>query len=278
MAPKVRLGVSDATYLRPLLVGLENANSPFELSSDLPAVNSVHLNKRTNDLRCAFLSPIDYARYGGAYRIVPHVCVSSAIPTGTITFTVKNGVRNILKVAVDVRVTSEIVLAKIILLERFRNLPEDRSEIEFLPMMASLDTMLQKADAALIVNLSPTKTPLSSHYTLDLVEEWTDMTGLPYVHGFWVAREEDIDDIHVKALIDARRSGVPQIQAMINDPAFQSKATPEALETYFESFSYDFGQPEIDSLSEFISFAYFHGALSDVPEINFFDYSAPPEN
>jgi predicted solute-binding protein len=278
MASKVRLGVSDATYLRPLLVGLENADSPFELSSDLPAVNSVHLNKRTNDLRCAFLSPIDYARYGGAYRIVPHVCVSSANPTGTITFTVKNGVRNILKVAVDVRVTSEIVLAKIILLERFRNLPEDRSEIEFVPMMPSLDTMLQKADAALIVNLSPTKTPLSSHYTLDLVEEWTDMTGLPYVHGFWVAREEDIDDVHVMALIDARRSGVPQIQAMINDPTFGSRATPQELETYFESFSYDFGQPEIDSLSEFISFAYFHGALSDVPEINFFDYSAAPKN
>jgi chorismate dehydratase len=273
MASRVRLGVSAATYLRPLLVGLEHAASLFELSSDLPAVNSVHLNKRTNDLRCAFLSPIDYARYGGSYRIVPQVCVSSANPTGTITFTVKNGVRNIRNVAVDVRITSEIVLAKIILLERFRNLPENRSEIKFIPMMPSIETMLQKADAALIVNLSPTKTPLSNHYTLDLVEEWVDMTGLPYVHGFWVAREEDIEDVHVKALIEARNGGVARIKALINDSALPANVTPQELETYFESFSYDFGQPEIDSLSEFIRFAYYHGALSDVPEVNFFDYS-----
>lgn len=272
MALKVRLGVSAATYLRPLLLGLENAGSLFELSPDLPAVNSVHLNKRTNDLRCAFLSPIDYARYGGSYRIVPQVCVSSANPTGTITFTVKNGVRNIRKVAVDVRITSEIVLAKIILLERFRNLPENRSEIEFIPMMPSVETMLQKADAALTVNLSPTKTPLSDHYTLDLVEEWVDMTGLPYVHGFWVAREEDIDDVHIKAIIDARMSGVAQMNVMISDSALQSNVTRQELETYFESFSYDFGQPEIDSLTEFIQFAYYHGALSDVPDVNFFDY------
>ncbi|HEY6951861.1 MAG TPA: hypothetical protein VI758_05605, partial [Bacteroidota bacterium] len=133
MSSKIRLGVSDAVYLRPLLAGLNSADSLFEPAFDLPAVNSLHLNKRTNGLRCAFLSPIDYARYGGLYRIVPHVCVASSKATGTITLTVKRGVRNIRAVAVDIRVTSEIVLAKIIMRERFRNLPEDRDAIEFLP-------------------------------------------------------------------------------------------------------------------------------------------------
>ncbi len=273
MASKVRLGVSDAIYLRPLLVGLESVDSPFELSFDLPAVNSIRLNERTNDVRCAFLSPIDYARHGGAYRIVPQVCVASKRSTGTITLTVKNGVRNIRKVAVDVRVTSEIVLAKIVLRERFRNLPEDRAEIEFVPMMPSLDAMLQKADAALIVNFTPTKSRPSEHYTLDLVEEWTDMTGFPYVHGFWVAREEDISAEHIHALVDARNRGVSQIESIINDPALQTGSSREELETFFEAYSYGFGQTEIDSVTEFVTFAYFHGALVDVPEVALFDHS-----
>ena len=273
MASRVRLGVSDATYLRPLLFGLETADSPFELSFDIPAVNSLHLNKRTNDLRCAFLSPIDYARYGGSYRLVPQICVSSARPTGTIILTVKHGVRNIRKVAVDIRVTSEIVLAKIILLERFRNLSEDRAEIEFIPMMPSLEPMLQKADAALIVNPSPAKNPRSDHFTLDLVEEWSDMTGSPYVHGFWVAREEDIGVDHIKALTSAKNLGVAQIPAMARDPALRANVSEQELETYFESFSYDFGQSEVNSVTEFVTFAYYHGALVDVPEITFFDFS-----
>jgi predicted solute-binding protein len=274
MASKVRLGVSDAMYLRPLLFGLETADSPFELSYDIPAVSSLHLNKRTNDLRCAFLSPIDYARYGGSYRLVPQICVSSSRSTGTITLTVKHGIRNIRKVAVDIRVTSEIVLAKIILLERFRNLSEDRAEIEFVPMMPSLELMLQKADAAVIVNPSPVKSPLSDHFTLDLVEEWSDMTGFPYVHGFWVAREEDIGIDHIKALTNAKNLGVAQIPAISRHSALQANVSEQELETYFESFSYVFGQSEIDSVNEFVTFAYYHGALVDVPEITFFDLSA----
>jgi predicted solute-binding protein len=273
MASRVRLGVSDVASLRPLLVGLDSVDSPFELSFDLPAVNSIRLKERTNDLRCAFLSPIDYARHGGSYRIVPQVCVASKRPTGTITLTVKNGVRNVRKVAVDVRVTSEIVLAKIVLKERFRNLPEDRAEIEFVPMMPSLEAMLQKADAALIVNFKPSKNPLSEHYTLDLVEEWTDMTGFPYVHGFWVAREEDIDVEHIQSLVDAKNRGVSQIEAIINDPALQIGSSREELETFFEAFTYDFGQTEIDSVAEFVTFAYFHGVLGDVPEVALFDHS-----
>jgi predicted solute-binding protein len=273
MASRVRLGVSDAMYLRPLLAGLNIAGSPFELSSDFPAVNSLRLSERTNDLRCAFLSPIDYARHGGSYRIVPDVCVSSAHSTRTITLTVKNGVRSIRRIAVDVRVTSEIILAKIILLERFRNLPADRSDIEFVPMMPSLETMLQKADAALIVNLSPTKYLPPQHYTLDLVEEWSDMTGFPYVHGFWVAREEDIDGDHIKALIDAKNRGVAQIDSISQEYASRAEISQQELKKYFDSFSYDFGQSEIDSVAEFFTFSYYHGVLADVPELTFFDFS-----
>jgi len=273
MPAKVRLGVSDATYLRPLLFGLNAEDSPFELSFDYPAVNSVHLNERTKGLRCAFLSPIDYARHGGLYRIVPQVCVSSTQATGAVTLTVKRDVRNIRKVAVDVRVTSEIVLAKIVLLERFRNVPEERSEIQFIPMMPSLETMLQKADAALLVNLSAAKSPVTEHHTLDLVEEWSDLTGLPYVHGFWVAREEDFGEDYVRSLIDARDRGVSHMDAVVSNSA-QSNVPQEQLATYFESFSYDFGQDEIDAVEEFMKFAYYHGVLGDVPELSFFDHFA----
>jgi predicted solute-binding protein len=271
MQSKVRLGVSDAAYLQPLLHGLSSPDSPFEPVVDLPASNSIHLNERTGNIRCAFLSPIDYLRYAGPYRIVPDACVSSSKSTRTITLTVKSGVRNIRRIAVDVRVTSEIILARIVLLERLRNSPENRQELEFIPAMPSLDSMLSKADAALIVNLSPSKTPVTNEFTIDLVEEWSDMTGLPYVHGFWVAREEDLTAQQVKGLINAKKRGIEMMEESVRTVASRSQVPAEVARDYLESFSYDFGQDQIDSLAEFGSYAYYHGALGDIAELNFFE-------
>jgi predicted solute-binding protein len=271
MQSKVRLAVSDAMYLKPLLYGLESPDSPFEPAIDLPAVNSIHLNERTRNIRCAFLSPIDFGRYGGPYRIVPQVAVSSSLPTGTITLAVKPQVRSIKKVAVDIRVTSEIILAKILLLERFRNLPDDRSDLEFLPMMPDHEAMLQKADAALIVNFRPGESTADSDYTLDLVEEWSDMTGFPYVHGFWVAREEDLAETEVQALMKSKMNGVENLDEIATTIAPRVSLPREECREYLESFSYDFGDEQIDSVAEFLKFAYYHGVIGDVPELQFLD-------
>ncbi len=273
MPARVRLGVSEALYLRPLLAGLDAEDSPFQLVTDLPAVNAVRINERTSDIRCAFLSPIDYARHAGSYRMVPGVAVSSDRATNTITFTVGKDVRNIRKVAVDIRVTSEIILAKILLIERLKNMPGNGTDIEFIPMMPSLDTMLQKADAALIVNLAPSKAPPSNLFSLDLVEEWNDMTGLPYVHGFWVAREEDLSRDAVDALIRARDRGVADLERAIHLRASEYELPQDNMKTYFDSFRYDFGEDVVDGLNEFATMAYYHGVLGDVPDINFFDSS-----
>ncbi len=270
MPSKVRLGISDAAYLRPLLHGLNAADSLFEPVVDLPATNSIHLNERTGNLRCAFLSPIDYARYGGPYRIIPGICVSSSTSTRTVTLTVRNGVSNIRRIAVDIRVTSEIVLAKIILQERLRNLPERRPDLEFIPMMPDLQAMLSKADAALIVNFTPSKPSETTEYSLDLVEEWSDMTGLPYVHGFWVAREEDLTQDHLRGLIRAKDEGIEAKDEMVRAIVRRSGLSEAVAAEYVEAFQYDFGQEQIDSITEFNSYAFYHGVIGDIPELNFF--------
>lgn len=270
MPVKVRLAVSEASYLKPLLYGLDSSDSPFDLSFDLPAVNSIRLNERTENTRCAFLSPIDFARHGGLYRIVPHVCVASSRPTNTVLLTVKPGVRNIQRVAVDVRVTSEIVLAKIILAERFMNAPTNRTELQFVPMIPNLESMLQKTDAAMVVNLAPAK-PSQTSFTLDLVEEWSDMTGLPYVHGFWVAREDDLEGSDIVSLIEAKDRGLEALDSIAEEMSVRQNRSSEECREYLASFTFSFGQEVSDSLAEYIQYAYLHTVISDAPEAQFFD-------
>ncbi|RPI04196.1 MAG: hypothetical protein EHM64_10760 [Ignavibacteriae bacterium] len=267
---KSRLAASDALFLKPLLFGLDRTDSPFELVTDFPAVNALKLNERSGGLRNAFLSPIDYARHGGDYRIVPNVCAASSDPTGTIQLVLKSGLRNIDTVAVDVRFTSEIILAKIILSEKYRSEPE-HNKLQFVPMMSDVDAMLAKADAALLVQDFPGAVTRPETFTLDLVEEWADLTGLPYVHGFWVGREEDLSGPEANALISAKNSGVLLKPQIAQAAAQQQNRSMEELTRYLSAFSYDLGEKEEESLAEFLHYAYYHGIIGDVPEILYFN-------
>jgi chorismate dehydratase len=268
---KSRLAAFDALYLKPLLFGLDRPDGPFELQIDIPARNALKLRDRTENTTCALLSPIDYARHGAEYCIVPGICASSSQKTGTIQLVLKSNLRNIERIAVDIRFTSEVILAKIILLEKYRNLPSSRAELVFIPMMPDVAGMLAKADAALIVGDAPQLSIPDGSYAMDLAEEWTDLTDLPYVFGFWVGREEELTEEEARALLSAKADGARLRTQIAQAVAQQNNLSMDRMEKYISSFSYDFGQREEESLSEFIELAYYHGVIGDIPDIRFFN-------
>lgn len=270
----VHLGVPDAAYVRPLLYG---ATPTFQVQTDVPANLARVFRERIppfHEAGCALLSPIDYARHGGDYRVLPGVCVASSTRSGTIELFVKQDVRAIQTVAVDVRYTSEIVLSKIILAEKYSGLPGERHEVQFVPMRAELDAMLGKADAALVVNPHPRFKTSSPLFSLDLVEEWSDLTDLPYVHGMWVGREESERGLLLPQLASLSRNGVRHFADIAGQLARKYPVSPEEVTEYLTTFSYTLGKQEEESLAEFIQYAYFHGVLPDAPDLNFFDLTS----
>jgi chorismate dehydratase len=278
MSGKQRLGVSDAPYLKPLLAGLELPDSPFEIASEIPAIVAQQFSDRPETFRGAFLSPIDYGRHGGDYQIIPTIAVSSSVPTQTIQLLIKDQVADVRTMAVDIRVTSEIILAKIILLEKYPNVSDQASSLKIVPMLPNPKAMLEKADAALIARVSTDVAMPARGFSLDLVEEWKDLTDLPYVHGFWVAREEHLGEEHIKALISSKTRGLETLAQLAARWAPEYKLSADESFRYLSSFSFDLGTDVEQSLSEFFRYAYYHGVLGDVPELNFFHFDSPPHS
>jgi chorismate dehydratase len=270
------LGVPGVSYIRPLLYGLKDSSSHLELLTDIPSQLAVNLQKRTGSLRCAFLSPIDYARHGGDYLIVPGVGVASSSRSDTIQLFINRNVRNVHTLAVDIRVTSEIILAKIILAEKFPNEESSPGPLRIVPMLAQRDDMLRKADAALVVNFHPQRNVTDEPFALDLVEEWYDLTGLPYVHGMWVGHDESLTEDVVASLIRAKEHGILHLAESAEVIAGEIAVSRETIREYLAVFSYSLDEGEQAGLSEFLRYAYFHGVLPDVPDLNFFDEPAPP--
>jgi predicted solute-binding protein len=270
------VGVSEASYLRPLWYSLKDMQSDLELRIDIPAQLALSLQQRTGNLRCAFLSPMDYARHGADYLIVPGAAVSSVDPSNTIRLYINPDVKDVKSIAVDIRVTSEIILAKIILAEKYPNRDSSQGSIQFIPMMPNRDEMLRKADAALLVNLHPVRHEVEEPFSLDLVEEWNDMTGLPYVHGFWVGHDDEDMGSIVRDILRAKELGMLNLGQVADTLAGESKSPREFISEYLSDFSYEFGETELESLSEFLRYAYFHGVLPDVPDVSFFEVGPMP--
>lgn len=270
------LGVPEASYLRPLLYGLKDAAAGLELLVDFPSQLAIRLQQRAESLRCAFLSPIDYARHGGDYLIIPGVGVSSSSRSDTIMLFINPKVRNIETIAVDIRVTSEIVFTKIVLAEKFPNLSSDKNPLQFIPMLPHRTEMLRKADAALIVDFRPHQQVAAEPFAIDLVEEWNDLTGLPYVHGVWVGRDEPEAESIVPDLIRAKNDGVSHLEKIGKSLSAELKLPTAVCMDYLSKFTYSLGEEEQAGFTEFVRYAYYHGVLPDVPDLNFFDVVTPP--
>ena len=90
-----------------------------------------------------------------------------------------------------------------------------------------------------------------AQFSLDLVEEWNDLTGLPYVHGLWVVREGHFTSEEAEVLLASKVSGLHERPALAERWAAAYGMSTDECREYLSSFSYDLGENEEQSLSEF---------------------------
>jgi chorismate dehydratase len=265
-----RLGVSPHTYCLPIVEGLRQGTA-FDLRVDVATRIAVRLREKELDL--AFLTPIDYARESSEYQIIPSVAVSSRQGNDTVVLHFREGSHTISTLAVDPSSTSEIVLAKILLAERFNVEPV------LVPVTGSLTDMLSKGEAALLVGEQALGASMNHPNKLDLVDEWVDLVGLPYVHGFWCGREKAILPQDVLRLQQAKEEGVGTLASigLAATRGLPRLSSPEAMKIYLESFSYDFTDEVRDAVSEFFQYAYYYGVLPDVADLHFYSAAAGDE-
>jgi chorismate dehydratase len=259
MSSRTLIGIPDDISCRPIR-DLLRTSGEFEVVLDAPASLAQRLERR--GVTSALLSPIDYARNASEYLIVPGSAVSSQEGNESIVIHFRHGVKAVRTLAVQPVSASDIILAKILLAERFDIEPR------IMPLQGTLDAMLDRADAALLAGDAALGSVMERPEALDLVEEWIAATDLPYVHGFWCAREN--------TLTEPEWTLLGGLGSRVDAPS------PEAGEpSPVDLFSYDFPDNVQEGIREFLRYAYYHGILPDVPDLRFFgsvddDDSAPP--
>ncbi len=117
--------------------------------------------------------------------------------------------------------------------------------IQFVPMAADLDSMLARADAAILIG-DPALLALEERFNRmertgeelmyrDLAAEWNVLTGLPYVSAVWgagIACSSPLDERIAQDFIRSRDHGLANIDALVAEWAVRFPIPEETIRAY----------------------------------------------
>ena len=256
MSQPLRVGVVPYLNVAPIVRGL--ASDPrFDLQRDLPSRVAERLHASELDL--GMIPSIEYAR--GAYAIVPGVAIGSRGPVRSVRLLHRVPLAEVRRVALDASSRTSAALLRIVLRQRLGRDPE------YLTLPPDAPAMLAVADAALLIG-DPALYWEGEAESLDLGEEWTRTSGLPFVYAFWAGRPGALrrDDVaRLQASLAAGLRALPEIAASYDGHAALNQ-------TYLcQHMAYGLGEAEREGLREFYRRASALGVIPAEPELRFYD-------
>src|SRR4029079_8716553 len=204
---QIRLGAVTYLNARPLVYGLDR-HVTFDLRYDIPSECARLLHARETDL--GLIPSIEYLRGPSEYFIVPGPAVTSRGPVASVAIYTRRDMKDVRTIAMDTSSRTSVALSTVMLRRRVGG------AAQAVHMPPDLDAMLRRADAALIIGdvalyLDHEK---AGARKIDLGEEWTAMTGLPFVYACWTGWPEALTRGDVNVLRRSRDEGVAQSHAV----------------------------------------------------------------
>lgn len=242
----------------PLVWGLLHSPDPeisqvFDLRFALPAECADQLASGAADIGIA--PAIEIPRQKLSYFRGTGIACHG--PVRSILLVSKTPFHRIQTLAVDAASRTSVMLARVILAEKYRTEPR------LIAQPADLGAMLGLADAALIIGdpalrLDPEKLPFD---TLDLGGEWTSMTGLPMVFAVWAGRKEIITESYERAFTHSCRYGLEHVEDMVRQEAPRRGVSEGLARRYLtEHIVFELGQRDYAGLDLYLKMAMAVGA------------------
>ena len=256
---KLRIGALSELYAQPLYRTLKGSpDNPGELLFDTPAAHIEGLMSK--ELDAAFAAPMDYALNSSDLIVFPNVGVAGSGLDSTMRLYFRGKLRSISSMAVGKVSTTDVVLSRTVLAEKYDSTPA------IVPVAGSIDDMLAKADCALVTG-DVLHTLHSQHPFIDVVDEWSDIAELPFVHAICVTREESFRKEINELLSASQQAGRIELEAIAKELAHERNLPFDSVYQFLSHFSYGFDERGRESLDAFFQMAFFHGLMGDVPEI-----------
>jgi chorismate dehydratase len=262
--PPVRVGAVGYLNARPLTWALDRDPERWRIRYDLPAVCSALLHAGEVDL--GLVPSIDYL-HAPEYRLVPGVGIGSRGRIASVALYARRPVGEIRRIALDTSSRTSITLIRVLCRHRFGIAPE------FIAHRPDLAAMTAACDAGLLIG-DPAFD--ADHDALglrkiDLGEEWTALTGLPFVYAAWTGRPGAVASAEVAALQAAQAEGVESADAIAAEYGRGDAGRAARAAVYLrDNVRYGLGAEEAAGLQMFLDYAADMGLAPRRRQLEFF--------
>jgi len=245
-----RLAVISYLNTVPLIWGLENGprRHPFRLEYCLPAEGADRLQSGQADV--GLLPIIEMARQSLAFSA--GVGIACDGPVRSILLISKVPASEIRTLAVDRGSRTSVMLARVILSRKFDAHPAIHVADPI------LDDMLAGSDAALVIgdpalHLNPADLPF---LTLDLGQEWKELTGLPMVFAVWCGHRQFITPANTQHFLDSLAYGERHISTIVAGQSAQRRLPPDLIHAYLtRHIRFRLGENEYKGMNTYLDYA-----------------------
>jgi chorismate dehydratase len=257
VAAPFRLSIIDYLNAAPLNHGFKQGlgGEHFHLKFHIPSACADRL--RDGEVDAGIVSSIEYLRIPGL-RIIPGLCIASPKRVRSVVILSKVPPEQIRSLALDTSSRTSVVLAQLLLRERYGISPAVTD------MGPDLPAMLAENDAALMIGDAAMRAHRQGLFILDLAEEWHAWTGLPFVFALWLVRQ-DAPELPLPGGVapffhKSLEIGVAQLPAIVEEARRTIGWTKIELQEYLtENITYILGEAERNSLALFFEKAVRHG-------------------
>lgn len=243
-----RLGAVSYLNARPLTWALDG-DAHWHIRYDLPSACAGVLARGEVDL--ALVSSVEYLR-SPEYRLVPGVGIGSRGAVASIGLFTRKPLEEVQSVALDTSSLTSVALLKILCERRFNIRPS------YVAHGPDLGAMTRANDAALLIG-DPALEADGAALGLtkvDLGEEWTAMTGVPFIYAAWTGRQGVLGPGDVSALQAAQARGVAAFDDIAREYGRGDAVAAQRAADYLRhNMRYGLGPDEVAGLQLFLDYA-----------------------
>ncbi len=243
-----------------------NPDSLCEPAEMITAVPSF-LNKGMNDgsIDIGALSSFAYGLSSDKLLLLPNLSVSADGPVRSILLFSRQPLESIINGTIAVTNTSatSINLLKILMNKALNGNPT------YLALEPDLKTMLEVADAALLIGDNAIKASWEDHglYVTDLSAWWKEWTGYSMTFAVWAvhrdaaeSKPEIVQEI-VQNLLASKRRSLSDLTPIVNEAMTTFGGTEDYWKGYFENLCYDYGEEQRQGLELYLRYAHELGLI-----------------
>lgn len=236
---------------------------PAEMVSEVPAILNQGMSR--GSIHVGALSSFAYAEASDKLLLLPDLSVSSDGPVRSIFLFSRAPLTQLGQCTIAVTNTSatSVNLLKILMEKAFGNKPE------YISASPDLDTMMQQADACLLIGDHAIKASwLNQGYIVtDLGELWKEWTCLGMTFAVWAVNRKAVKDKPeaiaeiAEAFAKSKLQGLRNLEPIIQAACSTIGGTRSYWEGYFRNLCYDFGERQQQGLNLYFRYAYEMGLL-----------------